>query len=297
MQQRRFRAAEDHLVQALAIDPEKVNLHRLMTHVKSVLGQLASAHQHAQRVFELEGGSIGAWLSQEAALEGAGFNGQSLEERIRALEEALKEGPENAYLLWRVGRLLLQLEQPAAALVWLSRALAGDPLSPRLKADWRRASENRFLVYQALLFPWRAWQKVAAFWGVARLRPDLWASMFWVVLGWLLLLPCWLLSWVCLAPWAVVARYFLMPHPAFDIPGFSRRWLAKFSLKRRAVLMVGMTLAVLLGLGLVLPWRYLLAWLGLGLVEGFLVLYCLDAAMQQRRSESPTLPVNWLRSE
>lgn len=154
----KFLKAREHLAVGIQWDPEKVALHRLMISVQGMLGRPKEAQRYAQRVFELEGDCLRSWLMQEAAWEAEGQSPHTVRERIQALDQALKQDPEHSYLLWRVGRLLLKLEYPTAAQVWLARALTRDSSNPTYAADWRNSCERKFLVYRALVFPWAAWR-------------------------------------------------------------------------------------------------------------------------------------------
>ncbi|MBB5039275.1 tetratricopeptide repeat protein [Prosthecobacter dejongeii] len=142
MQGGNFRKAHDHLRAGLAVDPDKAALHRLMASIQGVLGNSAEAHWHARRAHELGGDTEYSWLAQEVVWE-ADFKDQaSLQARIQSLEKALEHAPENAFLLWRVGRLLLRMEEPAAAFIWLGRAVAADPFNKAAVEDWREAYEK-----------------------------------------------------------------------------------------------------------------------------------------------------------
>lgn len=289
-----FRLAEEHLKTGLALDPDKSALHFLTVSVKTALGDPEEAHRHARRLQELEGDNAQSWLSQDVALEGTPQDAKSMAERIQALEKALVHAPERAFLLWRVGRLLLRLEQPAAAQQWLSRAMAGDPLNKHLAADWREAIERSHLVYRCLSFPWRSWQRVRRFFLVLRVRPDIWPHALVLSICWGLLLPWWLLSWGCLAPLGGLVRYFMLLHPAFDFRWPSRHWLRSFSAGRRVGFMVTVLLLILAALCLVMPWEYPLGWAGLAAVQLFLQVYFKSAAIQARRDQYPSAPSSWL---
>ena len=294
MQNGNFRKAHDHLRAGLALDPDKAGLHRLMASIQGVLGNSAEAHLHASRAHELGGDTEYSWLVQEVVWEADFKDPASMAARIQSLEKALEQAPENAFLLWRVGRLLLRMEQPAAALIWLGKAVAADPFNKAAVEDWREAFEKKNGVYRALSFPWRSWKDAQAVFRATRLRPDILRLVVMVALVWLLLLPWWLLSWICLAPLGGLVRYFMLLHPAFDFYWLSRQWLYGRSQAVRAALMIG-TLGVMLAGGcLLLPWQYPVGWLAVAALQLLLQMHLHQESVRTRKKKWPRLPSSWL---
>lgn len=292
-----MRKAKRHLETALYAEPEAGSLHRLMALVLATLGDHLKAAEHTNVAQEIDGDVKESWFTREAVLAGTQARGSSWEERIHALQKALAHDPKHPVLLWRAGRLLLELERPQAAVHMLARAVVLDPGRKIVRNEWREACQRTNLIYRCLSFPWRSVRWLMALPVVFRVRPGMAFGLLLLLPFWLIIAGWWLLSWILLAPVGVVVRYCLFMHPAFDLVGLPRQWLLERSLPVRITVMSGIFAGAGALVYVLMPLLYLQLWAIFSTIQMTLQLVGTYSHVQERRRNRPIPPAAWLPDE
>jgi len=194
-QQMKWSVARRHLAEALALNVENIDAHRLMAGVLVLLGETQQALIHADIALQLDAGNVHSWSTREMVIESQTAHLKHWQERFHVLGCGLAINPIDPFLQWRVGRILLSLEKNAAAEKWFGRALSQDPCNPLFISDWRDSVERRNFICRCLSYPWRQGRVFCGLFERFKSQPDTLGPQILAFQSWFIVLIWWVFSW------------------------------------------------------------------------------------------------------